>query len=112
MPRFLAVYMMQQANVARFRSLPKAEQEAIDAVGIARWQAWEARNAAAILERGGMVGRTLRVTTGGTAAAANQICGYLVVEAEDAEAAARLFQDHPHITVFPGDSVDIMPFVT
>ena len=35
-----------------------------------------------------------------------------VVEAENAEAAARLFLDHPHITVFPGDGVDIMPFVT
>jgi hypothetical protein len=23
-----------------------------------------------------------------------------------------LFTDHPHITIFPGDGVDIMPFLT
>ena len=26
--------------------------------------------------------------------------------------AAGLFQDHPHITVFPGDGIDVMPVVT
>jgi hypothetical protein len=74
--------------------------------------AWEERNAAFILDRGGMVGKTTRVTKDGVAEAKNQVCGYLVVEAETADAAARLFQDHPHLTVFPGDGVDIMPFLT
>ena len=38
----------------------------------------------------------------------------LFIKAPDitAEAAAAMFVDHPHITVFPGDGVDIMPFVT
>ena len=42
----------------------------------------------------------------------NQIAGFLVVEAADIAAAAGLFQDHPHITVFPGDGIDVMPVVT
>ena len=25
---------------------------------------------------------------------------------------SRLFQDHPDITVFPGDGIDVMPVVT
>lgn len=112
MPRFLAVYTMKPEDVATFRSLPKAEQDAIDAVGVSQWKAWEERNAAFILDRGGMVGKTTRITKAGVDKAVNPICGYLVVEAESADAAARLFQDHPHITVFPGDGVDIMPFVT
>ncbi|PLU75803.1 hypothetical protein BMJ22_21140 [Sinorhizobium medicae] len=64
------------------------------------------------LDRGGMVGKTKRVTKDGVADAVNPFCGYIVVEAQSIEAAAQLFQDHPHITVFPGDGVDIMPFVT
>ena len=112
MPRFLAVYTMKPEDLAAFRRLPKAEQDAIDAVGIPQWMACEERNGAHILDRGGMVGRTTRVTRDGIAEAQNPFCGYLVVEAETAEAAARLFQDHPHLTVFPGDGVDIMPFVT
>ena len=58
-----------------------------------------------------MVGKTLRVSKSGTAPATNTICGYVLVEAENIEAAARLFEDHPHFSIFPGDAVDIMPFV-
>ncbi|WP_167620216.1 hypothetical protein [Paracoccus ravus] len=112
MPRFLAIYMMKPEAVTSFRSLPKAEQDAIDTVGVRNWADWEERNAASILDRGGMVGKTTRVTIKGMAGAVNTICGFLVVEAETAQAAAQMFLDHPHITVFPGDSVDIMPFVT
>ncbi|MFN7026393.1 MAG: hypothetical protein ACK4QP_18140 [Pseudorhizobium sp.] len=112
MPRFLAVYTMKPEDFAAFDALPKPEQDAIDTTGVQQWAAWEDRNAAVILDRGGMVGKTTRVTKNGVAQAQNPFCGYLVVEAESAEAAALLFLDHPHITVFPGDGVDIMPFVT
>jgi hypothetical protein len=112
MPRFLAVYTMKPEDLASFRSRPKAEQEATDAIGLGQWSAWEERNAASILDRGGMVGKTTRITKDGITEAVNPFCGYLVVEAETADDAARLFHDHPHITVFPGDGVDIMPFLT
>ncbi len=112
MPRFLAVYTMKPEDLASFRNLPKAQQDEVDAVGVPQWVAWERRNAAFILDRGGMVGKTTRVTKDGVVEAVNPFCGYLVVEAETADAAARLFQDHPHFTVFPGDGVDIMPFLT
>jgi len=112
MPRFLAVYTMKPEDLARFRSMSKADQEATDAVGLKQWTEWTEKNAASILDEGGMVGKTLRVSKGGIESAANPFCGYLVVKAETIEAAARLFEDHPHFTVFPGDGVDIMPFVT
>jgi hypothetical protein len=62
--------------------------------------------------KGGMVGRTKRVTKDGIADAQNDVCGYVVVEADSIEAAAKLFENHPHFSIFPGDAVDIMPFVT
>ena len=37
---------------------------------------------------------------------------FLIVEAADIAGAAILFQDHPHITIFPGDGIDVMPVVT
>ncbi len=112
MTRFLAVYTMQPESLARFRALPKAEQDAIDAAGLPQWVAWEKEHAASLADRGGMVGKTLRVSRDGIAPASNPFCGYVVVEAPDIEAAARLFENHPHFSIFPGDSVDIMPFVT
>jgi hypothetical protein len=34
---------------------------------------------------------------------------YTVVRADSHEAAAKLFENHPHFTIFPGESVEIMP---
>lgn len=112
MPRFLAVYTMQPDDLARFRALPKADQDAVDAVGLKQLAKWEKKNSASFPDPGGMVGKTLRVTKDGTAPATNPFCGYIVVEAESIEAAAKLFENHPHFSVFPGDGVDIMPFLT
>lgn len=111
MPRFLAVYTMKPENVVCFRAMPKAEQDAVDAAGLPQWVAWEKANAASFHDRG-MVGKTKRVNKDGIADAQNDICGYVVVEAESIDAAAKLFEGHPHFTIFPGDGVDIMPFVT
>ena len=112
MPHFLAVYTMTPESLARFRALPQDEQDAVDAAGLPAWQAWEAAHAQALPDRGGMVGKTMRVTRDGVAPASNDCCGYVVVEADSIEAAARLFEGHPHFTIFPGDGVDIMPFLT
>jgi hypothetical protein len=112
MPRFLAIYTLQPEDLAKFRALPKSEQDRIDNEGIALWKVWEQQHAAAFADPGGMVGKTLRVSRTGTAPATNPICGYLVVEAETIEAAAKIFENHPHIGPFPGDAIDIMPFVT
>lgn len=112
MPRFVAVYTMKPEDVAAFRKRPKSEQEAIDNIGLKAWEEWSKRNAAAIVSSDVMVGKTKRVTTSGIADAHNQVAGFLIVEADDIAAAAGLFQDHPHITVFPGDGIDVMPVVT
>ena len=38
----------------------------------------------------------------------NELAGYTIVRAESHEAAAKLFENHPHFTVFPGERVEIM----
>ena len=35
--------------------------------------------------------------------------GYTVVRADSHESAAKLFEKHPHFTIFPGEAVEIMP---
>jgi hypothetical protein len=112
MPRFVAVYTMKPEDVAAFRARPKSEQEATDKAGLKAWEEWAKRNAAAIVANDVMVGKTRRVTKTGIVDARNQIAGFLIVEASDITAAASLFQDHPHITIFPGDGIDVMPDVT
>ncbi len=69
---------------------------------------WAERNKASIVEGGGPLGRTKRVSKSGIADIRNNMAAYTVVQAESQEAAAKLFQDHPHFTVFPGDAVEVM----
>ena len=112
MPRFVAVYTMKPEDLAAFRALPKSEQEATDNAGLKAWEEWGKRNAATIVATDVMVGKTRRVTKTGIVDARNQIAGFVIVEAADIVAAANLFQDHPHITIFPGDGIDVMAVVT
>lgn len=112
MPRFVAVYTMKPDDVVAFRARPRSEQEAIDRAGLKAWKEWYKRNAAAIVAADVMVGKTRRVTKSGIADAQNQIAGFVIIEAIDIDAAAGLFQDHPHINIFPGDGIDVMPDVT
>ncbi|OYU68741.1 MAG: hypothetical protein CFE28_01235 [Alphaproteobacteria bacterium PA2] len=76
--------------------------------GMAAWQAWMGKHADQVADTGGPLGATLRVNEDGIAEATNSISGYVIVQAESREAAARMFIGHPHFSIFPGDGVDIM----
>ncbi len=54
------------------------------------------------------LGKTKRVDASGASDAKNMMTGYTIIEAESHEAAARLFANHPHFSIFPGESVEIM----
>jgi hypothetical protein len=101
MARFMAIYT----------GAPGAQMpdEQTIAKGMAAWQAWMQAHAGQIVDTGGPLGKTKRVSKAGVADARNTIAAYVVVEAADQDAAAALFENHPHFTVFPGDGVDIMP---
>jgi hypothetical protein len=72
------------------------------------WHKWYADHADIIAEGGGPVGKTKRVTSDGIGDTRNNLGGYTVVNAESHEAAAKLFENHPHFSIFPGDGVEIM----
>ncbi len=112
MPRFVAVYTMKPEALAAFRALPKSEQDAIDEAGVKAWYAWRERHANSLVGTDTMVGKTKRLTRSGVSDAHNEIAGFLLVEAETLEAAADLFLDHPHLSIFPGDGIDVMPVVS
>jgi hypothetical protein len=63
---------------------------------------------ASVVVQGGPLGKTKRVSTQGISDTKNNMTGYVVVSAESHEAAAKLFEKHPHFTIFPGDAVEIM----
>jgi hypothetical protein len=69
---------------------------------------WGNEHEASIVDQGTPLGKTKRADARGVADTKNMMTGYVIIEAESHEAAARLFADHPHFSIFPGQSVEIM----
>jgi hypothetical protein len=84
------------------------KREALEKRGMEAWMKWGETHAASVVENGGPLGKTKRVTKDGIADIRNQLAGYTIVKAESHEAAAKLFIGHPHFMIFPGDGVEIM----
>lgn len=104
MKTFVALYMGSPAAGPGPGDL---SQETI-AKGMAAWGDWMARHAADVVDTGGPLGKTKKTAAGGVSDIRNAVTGYVVVRAETHEAAARMFEGHPHFTIFPGESVEIM----
>lgn len=73
------------------------------------WKAWVETHQAAIVAIGGPLGKTRKVSQRGIEDTSNDMGAFTVVRADSHEAAAKLFENHPHFAIFPGDSVEIMP---
>ena len=108
---YLAVFLGSKSSprMKAWMALPEGERRIKEQEGMAAWKAWVDKNRAAVSVMGGPLGKTKKVSHGGIADVSNEMSGFMVVRAESHEAAARLFEKHPHFTIFPGESVEIMP---
>jgi hypothetical protein len=94
--------------MARWDALAESERQQRQAQGVAAWKKWASDNAAAIVELGGPLSRTKLVASAGITDIRNNLAAFTIVQAESQEAAARLFLNHPHFTIFPGEGVEVM----
>ena len=110
MKNFMAVFTGSPGTPEKWqRENPDPEKrKEMDKKGMEAWMKWGEVHAESIVENGGPLGKTKRVTKDGIADVRNNLAGYTVVKAESHEAAAKLFLNHPHFTIFPGDGVEIM----
>ncbi|HXW72242.1 MAG TPA: hypothetical protein VEK34_12495 [Methylocella sp.] len=108
---FLAIFLGSRTSpkMAAWNALPEVERQAKHQEGIAAWKAWAEKHQGAIVAMGGPLGKTKRVTPEGIQDISNEMGAFMVVRAESHEAAARLFEKHPHFMMFPGESVEVMP---
>jgi len=108
---YLAVFLGSKSSPrwAAWDALSESERRAKEQQGIAAWKAWVEINQAAIVAMGGPLGKTKKVTSRGLEDTSNSLTAFTVVRADSHEQAARLFERHPHFTIFPGESIEIMP---
>jgi hypothetical protein len=108
---YLAVFLGSKTSprLAAWNALPEAERNAKQQEGITAWKAWAEKHQAVIVGMGGPLGKTKKVSQGGIADISNEMSAYTVVRADSHEAAAKMFERHPHFAIFPGESIEIMP---
>jgi hypothetical protein len=108
---YLAVFLGSKTGprMTEWLALPESERKAREVKGIAAWKAWAEKHHDSIVGMGGPLGKTKKVSAAGIEDVSNAIGGYTLVRAQSHEAAAKLFEGHPHFTVLPGESVEIMP---
>jgi hypothetical protein len=106
--KFLAVYTGSPAGRAEWDKLDERQRKEREGAGMQAWGAWMVTHKAAVVETGGPLGKTKIANAKGVADTRNNLVGYVVVQAESHDAAARMFINHPHFSIFPGEAVEIM----
>ena len=76
--------------------------------GMQAWMKWATNHKADIVTMGSPLGKTKKIDKDGISDIKNEMGAYTVVQAETQEDAAKMFIDHPHFTIFPGDRVEVM----
>jgi hypothetical protein len=110
MKKFLAIYLGTPPSSARsnWNAMDEATRRERQNAGMKAWGDWMEAHRQSIVEAGGPLGKTKRASARGIEDTSNSMTGYVIVQAESHEAAARMFENHPHFTFFPGESVEIM----
>lgn len=112
-PLFLAVFLGRKdsPNMKKWQSLSEETRQARHQEGMAAWKAWVQKHQTAIVEMGGPLGKTKTIGEHGIGDTSNTMGAFTVVRAATHEAAARMFEGHPHFTIFPGETIDVMPIL-
>jgi hypothetical protein len=103
MKKFLVLY---RAPASSFELMQKATPEQQKA-GMEAWMTWSKTAAGSIVEMGGPLGKSVRVTKGGSAPSTNDLGGYSILQAESKEVLAESLKGHPHF-MMPEGSIDVI----
>lgn len=108
MKTYLAIFLGSADAFNSWKALDAETRKAKEQEGMTAWMTWANDNKASIIDNGSPVGKTKRVSEAGIEDTKNEIGAYVIVQAASHEDAAALFVNHPHFTLFPGHSVEVM----
>jgi hypothetical protein len=108
MKKFLATYLGSASALDNWKKMDEEKRGQQEKAGKEAWMKWVKANEKSILDHGSPVGKTECISAKGISVTRNEIGAYTIVQAESHEAAAKLFENHPHFMIFPGHSVEVM----
>jgi len=99
---------MKSPRAQAFFALPEDQRKAKEREGIAAWGGWMEKHKDVIVQTGGPLGKTKKISPNGIEDISNDMGGFVVLRAASHEAAAKLFENHPLFSIFPGERVEVM----
>src|SRR5881628_2557244 len=108
MDKFLVIYKAPNAVIDEWMKKPEQERKADETKMMEAWKKWMSANGSKLTEKGGGVGKPKVVSSSGVKDARNDIMMYQMVQANSADEAAKMFEDHPHFGI-PQATIEVMP---
>ena len=106
MKKFLVLYLVPASVMEEWSKTDPETRKAAEQKMQGEWKKWMSDHAKMISDTG-VGGKTKRVSPSGVSDTKNDIMLYSFVEAESHEAAAKAFEDHPHLQI-PQSSIEVM----
>ncbi len=103
MKKFLVLYKAPTSAFEQMRKSTPEQQKA----GMDAWMGWAKKAGPSLVDMGGPLGKSLRVTQGGASPSTNDLGGYSVMQAESKEALGESLRGHPHF-MMPDGSIEIV----
>lgn len=95
MKKYLAVFVAPIESYDKMKAESASKTPEQKKAEMDKWMAWMEKHKADFADMGGGVGAAKRVTKDGITDVRNEIGGYMIVQAESLEAAAKVFLDSP-----------------
>lgn len=105
--KFIALYSIPASVMADWVKTDAEKRKPAEEKMKAEWQQWMKVHGK-MVKLTEAVGKTKRITAGGVTDGKNDICLYSIIEADSHEAAAKIFENHPHLQI-PQASIEVMP---
>ncbi|MFF5083964.1 hypothetical protein ACFY36_43515 [Actinoplanes sp. NPDC000266] len=103
MARFLALFSGAADETDKAELTEQRQTEFIDA-----WASWARANERALVDPGAPLNAKKRVTARGVEDFTDALTAYAIVEANSHDEAAQIFSGHPHLVLFPGNSIAVL----
>jgi hypothetical protein len=108
MNRYVAVFSIPARVIDEWvKNTPPEKRQSMGNEMMGEWQKWMDAHAKSIADKGTPLGKTKRVTAKGVSDTRNDMNFYIIVDAENHAAAAKMFQGHPHLQI-PEASIEVM----
>jgi hypothetical protein len=101
---FLALFLGSATDKEKQAELSAAQQKEF----MEQWIRWATDHEASIVDNGTPLGPNTRVTSSSATEESNRIVAYSIVRAASKEAAAKIFAEHPHLSLGTDLSIEVM----